>query len=364
MRARSPLLLIFIGWTLYGLVLLAQSVLWWVAVDRRPAFWFAPVIHALVIVWTWAALTPAIMWLARRYPVTHGPSARTWGVHLAAGLAVTVITACVETTINNALPGTSTSRLVLTYVDRFDVSFFFYAGTVAFTHALEHRRLARERQLRAARLEAELSQAQLRGLRMQIQPHFLFNALNTVSSLIQRDAEAADRMITRLGELLRLTLEERDSPESSLHRELEVVRRYAEIEQIRFGEWLTVEFDIAPDVLEARVPGMLLQPLIENAIRHGIAPLQRPGHVSVSARRSNDELVLTVQDDGIGFPAAGGVRPGIGLSATSERLEHLYGPAHDVRISAAEPTGTTVTLRMPFAPITSPQADPCVHPGD
>jgi LytS/YehU family sensor histidine kinase len=183
---------------------------------------------------------------------------------------------------------------------------------------------------------------------MQIQPHFLFNTLNTISSLLQRDAEAADRMISRLGDLLRLTLEERDSSESTLQRELELVRRYAEIEQIRFDEWLSVEFDVDAGVLPARVPGMLLQPLIENAIRHGIAPLGRPGHIRVSAARAGSDLLLVVEDDGVGLPVDGGVRRGIGLTATAERLEHLYGSAQQLSIENVEPTGTRVTLRIPF----------------
>ncbi|HEX6132370.1 MAG TPA: histidine kinase [Longimicrobiales bacterium] len=348
--ARSLIPLIFLGWSLYGFVLLSQSVLWWVAVDRRPALWFAPVIYAFVIVWTWASLTPAIMWMARRFPLWPR-SLRAWTTHAAAALAVTVITALVEIGIGNALPGGTNARLVLTYVDRFDVSFFFYAGTVAFTLAIDHARVARERQLASARLEAELTNAQLRTLRMQIQPHFLFNALNTISSLMQRDTEAADRMISRLGELLRLTLEERDSAESTLRRELEVVRRYAEIEQVRFDEWLTLELAIDDDVLDARVPGMLLQPLIENAIRHGIAPLGRPGRVALRAARDRDELVITVQDDGVGVPAHG-VRFGIGLGTTAERLEALYGDRQKLVIEPVDPTGTRVTLRIPL--VTAP----------
>jgi two-component system LytT family sensor kinase len=206
----------------------------------------------------------------------------------------------------------------------------------------------RERELRAAQLETQLAQAQLQVLKMQLHPHFLFNTLNAISALMHRDVELADRMIARLGELLRSTLEITGAQEVSLKRELEFITPYLEIEQARLGPRLTVQMTIAPDVMDACVPNFLLQPLVENAIRHGIAPRAEPGRIEISARRVNGTLELCVRDDGPGLHAAATSNNGIGLGNTKARLQQLYGAAHRFEVQNAPERGLVATVAIPF----------------
>src|SRR6185369_4509061 len=191
-------------------------------------------------------------------------------------------------------------------------------------------REGREREIHAAALEAQLAQAQLQTLKMQLQPHFLFNTLNSISALNHEDPRAANRMIARLSELLRLTLENDGAQEVSLHQELDFLKRYLEIQQVRFGDRLKVHFDVAPETMDARVPNLLLQPLVENAIQHGLAPFSAPGEIHIHASRENGLLCLRIADSGPGLPAStpSGAPDGIGLANTRARLQQLYGDAH------------------------------------
>ncbi len=216
-------------------------------------------------------------------------------------------------------------------------------------YAIEYYRLYQERRLRAADLEARLAQTQLEVLKMQLHPHFLFNALNTVSALVHKDVELADRMISRLGDLLRLSLQDSGVQEVSLKRELEFLDPYIEVEQARFGDRLKVDLSIDNDTLDAQVPNLLLQPLVENAIRHGIAPRTRGGNVSVKANRDNGVLHLTVRDDGGGLPEDWNEDDGgVGLSNTRARLERLYGKEHLFELRNGTDGGLEVRLTMPF----------------
>jgi LytS/YehU family sensor histidine kinase len=181
---------------------------------------------------------------------------------------------------------------------------------------------------------------------MQLQPHFLFNTLHSISALMHRDVEAADRMLTRLSDLLRLTLESASTPEVPLSRELDFLDAYLEIQQTRFEERLEVVRDIDPLALDALVPNLLLQPLVENAIRHGVANRTTGGRVEISARRENGRLTLSVRDDGPGLsPNAG---QGVGLSNTRARLEHLYGEAQSLALANDPAGGVRVTVVAPY----------------
>lgn len=207
----------------------------------------------------------------------------------------------------------------------------------------------RERELRAFQLETQLAQAQLQVLKMQLHPHFLFNTLNAISALMHQDVELADQMLARLGELLRSTLENAGTQEVTLKQELDFIMPYLEIEQARLGPRLTVRLDIDPETMDARVPNLLLQPLVENAIRHGIAPRAAGGRIEISANRRNGDLELAVRDDGPGLNGhwVSG-KKGIGLRNTEARLQQLYGAAHRFQVGNAPGRGLIATVVIPF----------------
>jgi LytS/YehU family sensor histidine kinase len=182
---------------------------------------------------------------------------------------------------------------------------------------------------------------------MQLNPHFLFNCLHSISSLMHQDVEGADRMITQLADLLRAALANSDTQEVPLRQELDFLRRYLEIEQTRFGDRLAVTMEIAPETLDARVPNLILQPLVENAIRHGIEPHARAGRIELRARRLDGSLALEVQDSGAGLRGAAAIE-GVGLSNTRARLRELYGAAHQFDLQDGADGGLRVRLRIPF----------------
>lgn len=208
----------------------------------------------------------------------------------------------------------------------------------------------RDRELQASKLESKLSQAQLQILEMQLQPHFLFNTLNGIMVLIKHEPDMASRMIARLSEFLRLTLESAGEQEVTLRRELEYLNRYIQIEQLRFGDRLTVEQRVDPDDLEALVPNLILQPLVENAIRHGVSKRRGPARISVEARRENGSLTIHVRDNGGGLDGGDGegVKEGIGIRNTRTRLQYLYGAAQGFDLSSPEGGGVDVRLTIPY----------------
>lgn len=220
-----------------------------------------------------------------------------------------------------------------------------YAGVVLAWHAATFYRDARDRQMRAVALEAQLQQAQLDALRSQLNPHFLFNALHSMAELVHADPRLAEKLIVRLGDLLRQVLQSATSQQVPLADELEFIRGYVEIEQMRLGERMSVSWDIDPAALEASVPSLILQPLIENAIQHGIAAAGG-GTLSIAARRADASLELVVRDNGPGLARrVAERRQGIGLANTRARLQRLYGERHDFELQAGE--GLTVRLRIP-----------------
>jgi signal transduction histidine kinase len=236
------------------------------------------------------------------------------------------------------------------------------AGAVATYATAWHEQVATSysRELRErARMETQLAQAQLRSLKLQLQPHFLFNTLNTITALITVDPRRAEQVISELSELLRLSLHNSADQEVPLERELEMLQPYLTIQQIRFEDRLTVDVHVAPEARDALVPNFILQPLVENAIRHGLAPRAAAGRVEVSARRDDGSLRLVVRDDGVGVHAAGGpAREGVGLGNTRERLRRLYGARHRLEIRSAPGAGFTVDIAIPFhrQPMTAGEA--------
>lgn len=226
-----------------------------------------------------------------------------------------------------------------------------YLGTILLVQALRLQHTVRERDRRARELAASLTQARLSALQLQLQPHFLFNSLNAISTLVHRDPAAADEMITNLSELLRLSLATK-APVVPLRQELELLDRYLAIEQVRFGERLRVERRIAPDALDLFVPTLLLQPLAENAVRHGLEPKPGPGAISLVATVRNGRLRIAIEDDGVGLPARAprDERRGVGLANTETRLRELYGTDASLALSARPDGGTRVELDLPAEP--------------
>jgi LytS/YehU family sensor histidine kinase len=219
---------------------------------------------------------------------------------------------------------------------------------VSVVQALTYYRRSQERERTAVELEARLAQARLQALRMQLHPHFLFNTLNAISTLVHKDPKAADEMIGNLSELLRVALDTSDQEQVTLRQELDFLNRYLEIQQVRFGERLRVTRQIDAAALDAHVPALILQPLVENAIRHGIEPVAAPGSIAIVAQREGQMLHLTVRDSGAGAANAKEHQPGIGLTNTRARIQELYGTEARLLLNTASEGGWSVNLEIPF----------------
>jgi LytS/YehU family sensor histidine kinase len=227
-----------------------------------------------------------------------------------------------------------------------------YWAIVACNHALHYYRSYRENEFRTSQLETQLAEAQLQALKMQLQPHFLFNTLHSVSALIHKDPEAADRMITRLGDFLRITLDNAGTQEVTLEKELEFIKCYLEIERVRFQDRMRVSLNIDPGALDALVPNLLWQPILENAIRHGISARSETGFIQIGARRINGRLQLSIKDDGPGIQGGpnGTSLPieRVGLANTRARLRQLYGEDHSFQLRNVTTGGLEVVMEIPF----------------
>jgi two-component system LytT family sensor kinase len=285
--------------------------------------------YALGDWYAFALLSIPVIWLAGRFSFESGTRALSWMVHLPASVAFSgaymVVRAWIGTWQSDASFGQAFQPLL---VKTWHFNLLIYWVIVAVSFAFSYYRKFRERELRTAELEKSLAQARLKALQMQLNPHFLFNSLHSISALMHQDTEAAERMIARLSDLLRAALQGSDAQEVSLRNELEFLQLYIEIEKIRFGSRLNVKLDVASDTLEARVPNLILQPLLENAIRHGIEPHAKPGLIELAARRADGVLTLEVSDNGEGVGPPASIQDGVGLSNTRARLRTLYGEAH------------------------------------
>jgi len=223
-----------------------------------------------------------------------------------------------------------------------------YAAFVLGWHAAAFYREARDRQIKAVQLESRLHEAQLGALRSQLNPHFLFNSLHSMAELVHQDPKLAEQLIVRLGELLRRVLESSNSPENTLAQELDFIRAYLDIEQARLGERLRVDWQVEPAALTASVPSLILQPLVENAIQHGIAPVAKPGTLTIRAQRRDGHLQVEIGDSGPGLSQSNVTRPqGIGIANTRARLQALYGDRQTMELRQGE--GLVVSLRIPVS---------------
>ena len=339
-------------WTVIGLAFAGQFYLS-NSMIGRPVAWSQAIAYALADWYVWAVLSVPVLWLGRRFPPEGPAVARTVIIHLAAALIISFVYVALRAAV-----GLGHSRLIgeeVTFAEVFrpllvktyPFNLLVYGVILALGHALDYYRRYHERTVQSLELERRLAEARLQALMRQLKPHFLFNTLNGIASLMHRDVAAADRMLVRLGELLRLTMHHPGQPLTKLRDEIAFIEKYLEIERIRFQDRLEVEIAAAPDTLEAEVPSLLLQPLVENAIRHGIEPHARRGRIAVSARRDGEELQLSVRDNGGGLPPGGFAREGIGLANTRARLRELYGARHRFELSNLPGGGLEVRLALP-----------------
>lgn len=352
-------LLFFLGATLAGLFLASQSWLLYKSYASKSIPVFPLLVLSLVQTWTWFLLLPGILAATRRFPVYRSRLSSSISAHLAIGTCFALADIAIRVVVNSWLPWSSSAasqpfpkRFESLFLSSFHSNLLVYWAIIGVTQGLTYYRKFEERELRASQLETRLAHAQLQVLKMQLQPHFLFNTLHAISALVHKDPDAADRTIALLSDLLRLTLETGGAQEVSLQQETDVLQRYIEIELTRFGDRLSVRLDITDDVRDACVPSFLLQPLVENAIRHGIARRSEGGHISITAARRGDDLQLLIEDNGVGFPGAG-PREGVGLRNTRARLEQLYGSAAGLTLSGAHGGGALVGLRIPFKTVPS-----------
>jgi two-component system, LytTR family, sensor kinase len=296
--------------------------------------------------YTCALLTIPYIALAR-YVVRRRFSALAAGaIFVAAIIAGFFLKYAIYLPLENAIFHSNYTYVYVIANDFFAVTFGNLA-TLAVVVAIEHSRVAREREVRASRLEAQLSMAQLQALRSQLDPHFLFNTLNAIASLISSDPQNAERMIVMLGDLLRAALSSDDTQEVQLRTEAAFIERYGALMHLRFGNRLSVNIDVPRELLDERVPHFLLQPLVENSVRHGMAPGNAPMTITVRARGENDMLRLDVVDDGAGLELDMPPHEGIGLGNTRRRLEQLYGRLATLEIAPAAGSGTAVVVRLP-----------------
>ena len=300
----------------------------------------------------WLLLLPGVLWLGIRFPLRRGTLLRTLPVHvgaaaLAAGLYAELMVRTMGALVGGGAPAWAGS--VADWPVRFQFGLLAYSFILSWGYVHEYFTALREREVAVTRLEAELAQAQLRALKAQLQPHFLFNTLHAITVLIRHDTEAAGRMVMHLSDMLRMTLRDSDRQETTLARELRFLRLYLEIEQTRFRDRLAVCWEIAPGLEQAAVPTLLLQPLVENALRHGVGARATPGRVEIAARLEDEMLTLRVADDGVGLGRSAETSgAGIGLPSTRARLAGLYGARHRFTLEEREGGGASVTVTIPY----------------
>jgi hypothetical protein len=344
--------------------------------------WRDAFLGALFFWGTWVVLMPAVVAFAFRFPFESGRLSVNLPMHVLACVLVVLIG---QMALRDFIPvpppppgesprnadgslqassgPRSTPKGFLGFRAGFDILVYWVLFGVC--QGMTNFRRSQERERRAAELEARLAHAKLQALRMQINPHFLFNTLNAISTLVYVNPKAADEMIGDLSELLRHCLDDFEEQEIVLGRELQFINAYINIEKQRFGERLRLEQDVPDDLLNALVPALILQPLVENAIRHGIEPQRTPGLIAIQVRREGDSLHLTVRDTGRGLVERNprSKRRGIGIPNTQSRLRELYGDRQQFAFGREEPHGCRVEIRLPYhsqpwTPITGAPASP------
>ena len=305
---------------------------------------FASLHHGQNVAWlVWAVLAPGVIAVARRFRFASGSAMGWLARHLAIGTGFSLIAAGLTLLVEGQAAFAATPLIA-----RWSSGLLIYALIAVSYQALAYRFAMHAREADAAKLRADLAEARLAAIESKLQPHFLFNALNSVAALVRKDPAAAEDMVEQLSELLRAALQANPTREVPLREAVQLADRYLTIERVRFRERLRSTVDVSPDASRCYVPQLMLQPLVENAVQHGIAPLEEGGSITITARVRDGRLLVDVQDDGIGYGnsrrASGS---GVGLSAVQSALEQLYGSAQRFVIAPIEPRGTVASIEIP-----------------
>ena len=355
-QLRKALLFISIA-ALFGLLSTSQLYSIFRFEGRETPFW-------RVFIWQssgwfiWSLLSPFVLKLGEHFRIERQRLFSSISIHILASLCFTVFHLCLYTLIRWQFPISTTEPLSLSSSFFFTVTSYFhfdiliYWAILGAGYAIDFYQKYRERELAAAQLKQQLTAAQLQTLRMQLHPHFLFNTLHTIAVLVRKqENKLAIRMISGLSDLLRYALKEKNAQEVTLKQELDFIRHYLEIEQIRFQDRLHLRFTVEPEIMEARVPNLILQPLVENAIRHGIGASATAGLIEITVKRENGNILMQVQDDGSGLAEGwqNGTHSGIGLTNTRERLLQHYGAEYSFEIKNTVPNGVIASITIPYS---------------
>ncbi len=355
-KTRSQWKIILVGWGVYASYMAVSAYIVSARLGR-PITWWDALTGDLSYAAVWVVMTPLVLWLARIWQFEKGRLVRTAILHLAASILIALVHKGIHGILlalyRSAVEGEVISwelqyRYLLSY---FDYGVQVYWLIVILTYAYDYYTRYRENEIRTSQLETELAQAQLHALKRQLQPHFLFNTLHTISGLVRNNEKGrAVDMIAGLSDLLRTSIDSADQHEVPLRCELEILERYLEIEQVRFSDRIRTRFEVGEGVAEAAVPNLILQPIVENAIRHGLAGKEEGGTIVIRAARKDGNLEIDVEDDGVGLTRLGpdAQMEGVGLANARERLRHLYGERGSLSVSSLEGGGTRVSLCIPW----------------
>jgi sensor histidine kinase YesM len=353
----------WLAWTAAGLFYITQDFMTRLAWNE-PVPWLKIVTAWLYAMYICAAFTPAILWLGRRWALDETHGWRSFEIHFAASIAFSVISTALEVPLLlaiNMLPGGGAHMTFVRGFWRllpFDLhgGILRYWAVIALQSLFRSNRESRRRErealelkIHSSQLAEQLTMSQLSALKMQLHPHFLFNTLSAIMVLVrQQKGREAETMLSRLSDLLRHTLDDVETQEVPLWRELDFLRLYLSIEQVRFEDRLRVQIEAAPELSDALVPHMALQPIVENAVRHGLGQSEEPVLIHVRISRVNGHLALTVTDDGPGCPTPVFEEKGIGLANTRNRLKRLYGADATLSAENRSPRGVQVTITLPY----------------
>ncbi|HUI77530.1 MAG TPA: histidine kinase [Bryobacteraceae bacterium] len=353
--------LYFLAWTAVGFFLFSQSFTQSLF-THDPTPWWAMLGSFLIGVYILAFLTPVVLWLGRRFPIERPVRIRHIAIHLFCSVIFAVVDLAIAAGVFSALgilqvlPKTFLGSWVFLLVVDFHNSVIMYWILLGIQHAIRYYRSYQERkqqalrlELRASELERQLTSAQLSTLKAQLHPHFLFNTLNAIMVLVRRErTQEAEQTLSLLSDLLRCVLDDVAAQEVTLRRELEYLRLYLAIEQIRFQDRLRIGTSIDPEVLDAAVPHMVLQPIVENAIRHGIGKSSAAGKIDIRAGRTGQSLEIKVWNDGPGLSPGGSQGQGIGLANTRARLQQLYSESSWLVVENGATGGVVATIVLPY----------------
>jgi two-component system LytT family sensor kinase len=355
-RVRQVLQLVLAATALSVAVTAWLYIMYSVEGEPRPIL---PTLAFVLPFWyLWALYAPLVIWLSKSYPIERGRVIARSAMHCGIAVVMSFVHTGTRFALQPALRHLSPSdahspldHLLSLAMAELPVHLFIYSAIVGGTLILQYYRRLQRQELTATRLSAQLADARMQALRMQLNPHFLFNALNSIAMLVRNaEREAAVDALEALSDLLRYVLDDSIHQEVSLRRELEFIERYLAMEKIRFQNRLEVRTEVEPDALDALVPNLVLQPIVENAVRHGVENRANPTRVTVGAGTDGEALQLWICDDGPGFRGTASARssPGVGISNTRRRLAQLYGDKASLDIDDASPSGAIVTITLPL----------------